>query len=317
MANNMNEQISLGVLDFCSVPPKRNSKYTLHNTIELACQVEALGYSRYWLAEHHGSAAHASPEILIPLIAALTKRIRIGAAGILLYFYSSLKVAENFKLLETLFSGRIDLGVCGGYADPLTAQALLDGRAKEPNFDLYQEKVEHLINFLYKTPEIRVTPLGSAAPQIWVLGGGGNSLSLAAQNGLVYSHSLFHIGFQDNPSLLQNYRETFRSRTEKNLVPHCNIAVAGICAETEAQARRLLKQHTNEFIVPTIVGNPSQCKEKLQVLQERYGVNEIIFLDLCQEYEDRLRSYALLAAELELATISEQYAQITELPASA
>jgi luciferase family oxidoreductase group 1 len=301
----MSEQMSLGVLDFCSVPPKRNSKYALHKTIELACQVEALGYSRYWLAEHHGSAAHASPEILIPLIAALTKRIRIGAAGILLYFYSSLKVAENFKLLETLFSGRIDLGVCGGYADPLTAQALLDGRTKEPDLDLYKEKVEHLINYLCGSSEIPVTPVGSVSPEVWILGSGTNSLPLAAQNGVAYSHSLLHIGFQDNPSILQEYRELFQSKAGKISTTQCNIAVAGICADTEAQARQLLKQHNNKFIVPSIVGNPSQCKKKLLALQKRYGVDEIIFLDLCQKFEDRLRSYELLAAELQLTNSTE------------
>ncbi|KYC42477.1 hypothetical protein WA1_21170 [Scytonema hofmannii PCC 7110] len=313
----MSHKISLGVLDFCSVPYKRNSKYVLHTTIELACRVEAFGYSRYWLAEHHGGAAHASPEVLIPLIAALTKRIRIGSAGILLYFYSSLKIAENFKLLETLFSERIDLGICRGYADPLTAQALLDGRTREPNIELYKEKFEHLIHYLCGSSEVSVTPVGSASPAVWVLGSGGSSVPLAAQNGVAYSHSLLHIGFQDNPSILQEYRDIFQPKAGKISTPQCNVAVAGICAETEAQAHQLLKKHTNEFIVPSIVGNPSQCKEKLQMLQERYGVDEIIFLDLCQEFEDRLRSYELLATELRLTTISEQHAKIAELPASA
>jgi luciferase family oxidoreductase group 1 len=309
----MSEQISLGVLDFCSIPPNKTNGYALRSTVELARRVDTLGYSRYWLTEHHKGAAHASPELLIPIIAGLTKRIHVGAAGILLYFYSPLKVVENFGLLETLFSERIDLGICRGGQEPLIAQALLDGRTRKLDLNLYKEKVETLMNYLYGSSKIPATLIDSPQPEVWVLGQGWRSVSLAAQNGVAYSHSLFHKGFQDNPTILQKYRETFEPRFEKIPTPRCNIAVAGICADTEAQAYQLLEQHSNyQFIIPSIVGNPSQCKEQLEALQERYGVSEIIFLDLCQECEDRLRSYELLAAELGLTSVSAPRFNMTE-----
>lgn len=309
----MTKKLNLGVLDFCSVPPKKTNKYALHTTIELACRAEALGYSRYWLAEHHGNAAHASPELLIPLIAGLTKKIRIGTAGILLYFYSPLKIAENFKLLETLFEGRIDLGVCRGGAVPYLAQALLDGRTRNLDLELYQEKVERLIKYLRGSSNLQSLSPDISIPEVWILGSGWNSVPTAANNGLAYSYSLFHKGFQDNPDILKTYQESFEAKSNIISVSLNNIAVAGICAETEAKADRLLEQHNNEFIVPSVVGNPRQCKNKLLELQERYGVDEIIFLDLCQEFEDRLHSYELLATELGLMNSALQKTTTTEL----
>jgi luciferase family oxidoreductase group 1 len=291
----MSEQLSFGVLDFCNA---------ISTTIRLAPRVEAFGYSRYWLAEHHGSGGLASPEVLIPIIAGLTRRIRVGVAGVLLSFYSPLKVADNFNLLEKIFSERIDLGIGRGGADPLTTQALLDGRTRVLDLDLYKEKVEHLMDYLRGNSQVRATPVASTIPEVWILGTGRNSVPIAAQNGVAYSHSLFHKGCQDDPSILKEYRETFQSQSKKVPTPRCNIAVAGICADTEARAYQLQEQHTNDFIMLNVVGTANQCKEKLLALQERYGVNEIIFLDVCQEFDDRLRSYELLAAELGLTNVS-------------
>lgn len=317
MVDIMSKPLNLGVLDFCSIPPKKNEIYAISATIELARRVDELGYSRYWLAEHHGSTAHASPELLIPVITGITKRIRVGTAGILLSFYSPLKVAENFKLLAALFSDRIDLGVARGVTDKLTAEALLDSRARELTFELYKEKVENLIKFLRGNSQVWVRPLTTPPPEIWVLGSGRGSMPLAAQNGVAYSHSLLHKGFDGNPSILEEYCQTFQRQSKRMPNPLYNIAVAGICAETESSVKQLLEQHTNNSLVPSVVGTPSQCKEKLLELQERYKVNEIIFLDLCKEFEDRLRSYELLAAELGLSNIPTQNLEISEYPAVA
>lgn len=293
----MSKQLSLGILDFCAVPGK-SSVYALNSTIQLARQAEVLGYSRYWLTEHHELTAQASPEVLIPTIAGMTEKIRVGSAGILLYFYSPFKVAENFKLLETLFRGRIDLGLCRGLATPKITKHLLDGRTKELNLNLYQEKVESLLRFLHDSSSVNVPPVGLSTPEVWSLGSGRNSMRLAAQNGIAYSHSLFHKGAQNDPTIIQEYREKFQPRLL--LLPKHNVTVAGICAQTETEAQKLLKQHKNNFVIPTVVGTASQCKEKLLVLQERFEVDEIIFYDVCNNFETRLRSYEMLAEELGL-----------------
>src|SRR5262245_27080962 len=110
--------ISLGVLDFCDVLPGRDPRSAVLETAELARRAESFGYSRYWLAEHHESgAAHAAPEILTAVVAGVTRKMRVGPAGVLLHFYSPFKVAEQFRLLETIYPGRIDLGVARGFTD--------------------------------------------------------------------------------------------------------------------------------------------------------------------------------------------------------
>lgn len=299
----MGEQLRLGVLDVCCIPPGKTSSYALSTTIELAQRVEAFGYSRYWLTEHHDKdIAHASPELLIPIIASVTKKIRVGTAGVLLYFYSPLKVAKNFSLLETLFSQRIDLGIARGGAEPLTAQALLEAKTKALDIDLYNEKLQQLIDYLHGNSLFDTMPISPTMPEVWVLGTGWNSMLLAAQHGTAYSHSLFHKICQDDPNILKQYRETFQPQGDTITSPRCNIAVAGICADTETQAYRLKEQHNNDDVIPSVVGTPSQCRAKLQEIQDRYCVNEIIFLDLCQNFEDRLHSYELLAAEFGLTT---------------
>lgn len=297
----MNTPLNLGILDFCDVHPNQTDIYSLSSTIELARHADALGYSRYWLAEHHEwGTAHASPELLIPVIAGLTQKIRVGTAGVLLSFYSPLKVADNFKLLELLFSERIDLGIARGLTDESISQALLGGKTKYKDYSVYQEKVDNLIAYLHNQGKIPAKPYSANSPEVWVLGSGNSSMPLAAQNGVAYSHSLLHSGFDGNPLILQEYRETFQAKSGQMLAPKYNIAIAGICAETETDVQRLLKPSQDDCIVASVTGTPSQCKKKLQELQERYEVDEIIFMDLCRKFEDRVRSYELLAAEFGL-----------------
>src|SRR5712691_330546 len=120
----------LGILDQSPVRSGGTPADAIHETLDLARAADRLGYYRYWLAEHHSSAglAGSSPEVLIARVAALTSGLRVGSGGIMLTHYSALKVAESFRVLETLFPGRIDLGI--GRApgsDPLTARALRHG----------------------------------------------------------------------------------------------------------------------------------------------------------------------------------------------
>src|SRR5256712_8460050 len=159
-----------------------------------------LGFHRYWLAEHHSTPglAGSSPEILIGQVAARTRRIRVGSGGVMLQHYSPLKVAENFRVLETLFPGRIDLGI--GRApgsDQITARALQDG-ADVPRLDRFPEQVADLIAFLHdalpvdhRFRSVQAMPTGPTAPEIWLLGSSDESAAIAAGLGTAFSFAPF------------------------------------------------------------------------------------------------------------------------------
>jgi luciferase family oxidoreductase group 1 len=296
------QSLRLGVLDICSVSPGQTDQESLFETFALAVQAETFGYSRYWLAEHHGATvAHSCPELLVGLVAQMTERLRVGTAGILLKYYSPLKVAKNFRLLQALFPGRLDLGVGAGRVDEETAQELLGGPIPpQLHHEGYEAKVSGLLTHLY---DPHVSPCGVGSPEVWLLGSSGvGSASLAARYGTAFSLALFLRGSQDghdDPTAVRKYRADFQpSRTLA--APRWNIAVAGVCAATAAEARRLRELHTNPFLVPTVVGSPSQCRAQLLRLQARFETDEIIFLDICPDLDHRLRSYQLLAEVLEL-----------------
>jgi luciferase family oxidoreductase group 1 len=181
--------LRLGILDLGLGAAGQKGRDVLLGSFEHAVCAEGLGYSRYWLAEHHGEgAAHSCPEILAGLIAQVTSRIRVGTAGVLLTYYSPLKVAKDFRLLNALFPGRIDLGVGAGRVDDETARGLLGPPGAAPD---YYEKVSELAGYL-REPRVPVTPRGLGAPELWVLGSGGlRSARAAAGLGTAYSLALF------------------------------------------------------------------------------------------------------------------------------
>src|SRR5258708_30458848 len=171
-------RVPLGVLDQSPVISGHSPAEAIAEPVSLARLAEELGYRRYWLAEHHAIAALAdpSPEILVSRVASATSRIRVGTGGVLLPYYSPLKIAEQFRMLEALFPGRIDLGIGrapGG--DPRTALALMDGEYQ--GAEHMPQQVQDLIGFLERSlpadhPYVRVKaqPSGDTSPEIWLLG---------------------------------------------------------------------------------------------------------------------------------------------------
>lgn len=288
------DRIRLGVLDACLVASGATAGETLLDSVDLAAQVEALGYTRYWLAEHHErDVAHSAPELLVPVIAGTTATIRVGTAGILLNAHPPLKVAKNFRLLETLFPGRIDLGIGAGVPPEDTLRALTGGALG--SVASYPERVEALIAFLSGAANIDISPRVSP-PDVWLLGSGGAfTAGMAARLGTSFGHSLLFPWSVDTVEPMHRYRSEFVP-SEFLGQPQCNIAVAGICNETEAGARILREKFARwSGWSPQIVGTPDQCVEALRTLCFRYGVDEVVFMSLCEKLEDRIESYRLLA----------------------
>jgi luciferase family oxidoreductase group 1 len=327
--------LSLSVLDQSPVRQGVTPRDALLETIELAKHCEALGYRRYWLAEHHATPALAgsAPEIMVARIAAETSRIRVGSGGVMLSHYSSLKVAEQFRMLETLYPGRIDLGI--GRApgsDQLTAAALAHGPGAL-GIEHFPNQIADLIGYLEHTipgdhpfSRIHLMPEGETLPEIWVLGSSDQSAIFAAYFGRALSFAHF-ITDEGGPQIVAAYKARFRS-SSKLAAPQASVGVFVICAESEEKANYLaasrdlsrLRQrqgHPMPFPPPEealaypyteierrfvehsrrrqIVGTPQTVKPQIEALAETYGVNEIVVLTITHDFAARKRSYALLA----------------------
>ena len=331
--------LRLSILDQSPIISGHTPAQAVAQTVQLAQAADALGYHRYWLAEHHAVAALADPcpEILLTRVASATNRIRVGTGGVLLPYYSALKVAEVFRMLEALFPGRIDLGLGrapGG--DLLTAQALSNGQYSAA--DHFAEQVQDLVGFLddalpaeHAFARVKAMPAGPAAPPIWLLGSSDYSGALAAVLGLRFAFAHF-ISAQGGDSVTRAYKERFQP-SARDAAPHAVVCVFVICAETAAEAEKLascvdlrrlqMAQGLNTPIptlaqaesqryserelayirsqrARTVIGDPSQVRARLLQLREQFNADELMILTITGDYASRLKSYQLLAREFEL-----------------
>lgn len=325
----------LSVLDQSPIRKGCTPADALRETVALARRADALGYHRYWLAEHHssGGLAGSAPEILIGQVLAETRGLRVGSGGVMLSHYSSLKVAESFRVLEAFYPGRVDLGI--GRApgsDQRTAMALAHGPGAL-GIEHFPAQIQDLIGYLrdelpddHPFRHIQAMPSGATVPELWLLGSSGQSAAYAAYFGCAFSFAHF-INPQGGDRVMQAYRDQFRPSVLLP-EPEGSIGVYVICAESEEEAARLALSrrlwilnlyrgrtgpvptveeaenypYTEEDEVllrhargRTISGTPDQCRARLLALGESYGVDEFVIVTICPEFETRVRSYELLA----------------------
>lgn len=240
----------LSVVDQSPIRKGGTTAQALQETVDLAQVVEKLGFKRYWVAEHHSSPSFAgtSPEVLIGQIAGNTSQIRVGSGGVMLSHYSSLKVAEQFRVLDAFFPGRIDLGI--GRApgsDQLTAAALAYPK-RQVSIEHFPQQVLDLVGFIHGGIEqehpfsqihVQPGPPPESGPEIWLLGSSTYSAQLAAKLGLPFSFADFFGTTGDHgPTVTEIYRNEFRpSRFLSD--PKVNVTFQVICAPTEEEARLL------------------------------------------------------------------------------
>jgi luciferase family oxidoreductase group 1 len=325
----------LSILDQSPIINGHSAAQAVAETIRLAREADRLGYHRYWLAEHHALMALADPcpEILVARVAAETQRIRVGTGGVLLPHYSPLKVAEQFRMLEALYPGRIDLGIGrapGG--DRATAMAM--GQGQYSNAADFPEQVQFLVAWLddqmpaaHPFGKVKAQPLGPSAPPVWLLGSSDYSGALAAQLGLNFAFAHF-ISADGGDGVMRDYKRSFRpSAREAN--PQALLAVFVICADTDAEAerraaaidlRRLNMDYGLNQPVPTqaeaearqfneaerariafnrrrlVFGAPDTVRARLLELQAQFEADELMVITITGDYETRLESYRLLAA---------------------
>jgi luciferase family oxidoreductase group 1 len=291
--------VSLGALDLGRIDSGSSSVETLWGSTYLAPYLESLGYSRYWVAEHHEvDSAHGAPEILVAVLAGLTESIRVGCAGILLRYYKPLKVAEVFKLLEVFYPNRIDLGIVRGVAsNPLTHEMLAGQNVQ----DDYVSKVMELHDILRGAVNTVVNPFDGGTPRTWVLGSSARSAEMAARCGAAFCLGLSSYEATDDPgTVIEVYRERFIASSHSS--ERCAIvAAAGVCAASEDAARDALG-HGPHVHRPTVIGTPTTCRDVILETCGRFNVSEFVFMDLSRSLSRRSESYGLLADAIGLSS---------------
>lgn len=238
--------MKLSVVDQSPIPSGSTGADALRNSIDLAQHVERLGYSRYWVAEHHAMASLASPapEILIARLTAETSRIRVGSGGVMLPYYAPLKVAEQFRMLHALAPGRIDLGLGRAPGGSMLEARALQRQPGAPMAEDFPEQVTELWAFLnhgfppdHRYSRIEVSPAMPGAPEIWMLGSSLFSAQLAAQLGLPYAFAHF-ISSEPTRQALEYYNTHVVNQPETG-AGRTILAVGALVADTEAEAERL------------------------------------------------------------------------------
>jgi luciferase family oxidoreductase group 1 len=305
------QRFEVGLLDFGARAHGELPEAVIDRTLCLSLHAEALGFSHYWLAEHHSlECSWASPELMVALVAQNTRRIRVGPAGLLLVAHNPLRIACDFSFLSSRFPGRIDLGLARGIPGPNSATLVgPDLQVASPSVvAIFEERLGEILNYMPEEapsgPPIsngpRSIPWPPRRPGIWVLGTGEVSMKLAARLRVNFGYSALHIGTKVNPAVFDQFRQQIGADKQPE-APLCNLAVAGVCSESEVKAAKMAKERAVEGAYPLVVGTPSQCHDIMNELCETFGVTSFTFLDLAYSYQDRLESLTLLAGALNLA----------------
>jgi len=332
--------LPISVLDLSPVPSGSSGPQALRNTVDLARAAERLGYSRYWLAEHHNTRGLASsaPEVMIGQVAAATARIRVGAGGIMLPNHSPLRVAETFRVLEALHPGRIDLGIGRAPgADAMAAVALRRSTDALGAEDFPSQLAELLAyagdGFPAGHPfrAVAAEPADVPLPPVWILGSSDYGAELAAALGVGFAFAR-HLNPRGAADAMGTYREAFRP-SRRRAEPRAILAVSAICADTAERAEQLVaslglsvirmrsgrpqplpspeealaheyspheRDQLRRYRRAQVVGEPAQVRDELLALAEATGADELMVMTAVHDHGERLRSYELLAQALAL-----------------
>lgn len=334
----MKKNLSLSVLDQSPIRKGGTAVQAMKETLELAKLTDRLGYTRYWVSEHHNtqSLAGSAPEVLLAHLAGNTKNIRLGSGGVMLPNHSALKVAENFRVLEALFPGRIDLGIGRAPGGDRVSSAWLNPSNTFSEQDFIKQ-LQDLQGFLRDDGEqsnVKATPIIETEPDLWLLTSSGESGMIAAHFGMgaSFAHFINPVG---GPQALQAYRRLFKP-SSKFEVPHSSVGVFVLCAETEEKAWQLqavmdfqllnlergvrmgfpsyedvkdIRYSSAEWDriyfnrARVVSGTPEKVKDELERLAADYQVTEIVVATITHDFDDRLHSYELLADAFDLTPL--------------
>lgn len=329
--------MKISILDQSPVTAASSPREAVRQTLDLAVAADKLGYHRFWVSEHHNSMsfASASPEIMLTRIAGMTERIRVGSGGVLLGHYSPLKIAEQFRLLECFYPGRIDLGLGrASGADKLATSALHNGgELRDGGF----ERVAELRRLLAAAPRkdssynaVHASPMVESQPEIWILGTSPASAQYAAEHGLPYAFGAF-INHEHLVPALETYHRNFRPSAVRQK-PYVNLAVFAVACDSEERARQVIKTselwvvrsflHKQNVVFPSmaeaaahsytpneelvlqfrrqaaVYGSVDKVASTLRNMTANLMADELTIITITEQFQDRLRSYELLAQAL-------------------
>ena len=331
------KKLKLSVLDQSIVRQGSNAKQAIDETIETIKLAERLGYHRFWVSEHHNAAsiAGSAPELLMVKLASVTNHIRVGSGGVMLPNHSALKVAENFRLLETLYPNRIDLGMGrapGG--DRITASLL--NPSNDFSEESYVRQLDHLQRYFTDTAatnygSLLAVPQAETIPQQWILSSSGGSSKIAAEFGMGLVVARFINGHADH-NIVDIYKKHFEP-SKQFPTPHVIVAINVLCADTGSKAAemrklvdyRLLQFEKGNFDKPgsyddikdhvftpheieriqynsgrAISGTKEEVKMQLLKLAEEFETDEIIVATMTDNFKDRKHSFELLSEVFEI-----------------
>ncbi len=326
----MNNGLVVSVLDLVGMRAGENPGSAIVRAVDLAQHVEALGYKRFWLAEHHsieGLACSATP-VLIGHVAGATTAIRVGSGGVMLPNHAPLVVAEQFGTLEAMYPGRIDLGLGRAPGGGLAAMRALrrDSNQTGEGFPALLKELHTYLGPATPGQAVKAIPGQGSNVPITLLGSSDSSARLAAAEGLPFAFAA-HLAPEYLQRATRMYRDDFRLGHALRR-PHLLVAVQVIAAETDDAARRLfttpqqrllhsIRNQSAELLPPVdsmgplwneteravvmsrlraaVVGSSTTVKAGLEKLAGETGADEIIVVTDAYEHEDRLRSYELVA----------------------
>lgn len=333
--------LRLSILDQSIGTNGRPQGQAIRDTLALAGLCDELGYARFWVSEHHNhpTILGTAPEILIAAIAATTRRIRIGAAGIMLPHYAPFKVAEQFRVLDALAPGRIDLGLGRAPGSDGRTAFALNPRANERPAE-FPADVRDLMAWVSASPlpeghpfgMLRAFPEGETVPEIWMLGSSDYGAQVAAHFGLPYCFAWFFTDGRGGPEALRLYREKYQP-SERHPEPHSALCVWAMAAETHEEAEyhyasrakwqlyrsqgifgpldppesALAHPYTDaetakieELKRRAFIGTGPDVAARIRNLAEEQGVQEIAIVTWATDETARRKSYENLAREFAL-----------------
>jgi len=329
--------LKISILDQSPISSNQTAQDALLQSMKLAQAGEKLGYTRYWIAEHHdlSGLACSAPEVMLSYIGAHTSTIRLGAGAVLLPHYSPYKVAEVYNMLATLFPGRMDLGIGRAPGGSAEATEALSGNFLQRVWKM-PELVSDLLHFLENDfPEghlfskVQASPLPPVPAVTWLLGTSKKSAILAAENGMNYAFGQF-MSDKDGAEIIGQYRENFKPRKDGQK-PQVIITISAFCGETQEKAEEIAlssliwsiqkgkgegsrvpsfeeaknyvlndleKEKILKMKEKILIGNPQQVKERLVRIQNDCHADEIMIVTITHDFKDKIQSYKLIAEEV-------------------
>ncbi|MFD2033381.1 LLM class flavin-dependent oxidoreductase [Belliella marina] len=289
--------MKIGVLEFGFGGKEENSLVKLRNVFDFALQADELGYERFWLAEHHMYSrrlAWGNPISLVPVIAGFTSRIKVGTGGVLLRVHNPLDVASQFKLWNSIYNDRIDLGLANGGS--FNNEMF---RVTNPEKETFENRLKDLVGYLLDEEsllekQIVIPPYSGSVPDIWGLSTSAFGFHRSLKFGMNYVRSVFHekAELDPNPEGLLQFKKDFENTHHRKV--KTILAVSGICLKDPRKLRDVKKEalsgEQNHFI-----GDLAYFRDKLPELAEKYQMDEILFRVMNLGQEEKLETLESLA----------------------